>query len=348
MSFMTRVEQLKDKIKSELLSFKPTINVPYYNAQKLLNEIFESNPAIMIYISSLSYTGSLLGGIFKVTYQNTEIPLSEVARAKTEIEIEDILHNAIRSIELQKFVIVNGSVDFQSVYVNFITFYQGFYSNLLGIETQYKSLSNGNLICVCFRFKYRLGRVKLNMMETAVKDKIKSLNGVLFTSDMRPETKAYIAHNYLARTVTYWLKKEANPLEKSYMQSAYGALINRKCVCQGYAEAYKRILNEQGIICEVICGKVRGSTEHHAWNIVSLDGKEYYHIDVTWDSKGGGVKDNKYFGKSDTEMSADRIWTRRTNMICNGRRNILQEAKVQIAKNRSQYISKGIDKNYLE
>ena len=80
----------------------------------------------------------------------------------------------------------------------------------------------------------------------------------------------------------------------------YGALIERKCVCDGYARAFKYIANAAGIECELIQGTATnssGKTENHAWNAVKLNGKWYY-IDVTWDDPiivGKGIVLNKYY-----------------------------------------------------
>lgn len=185
------------------------------------------------------------------------------------------------------------------------------------------------------------------MMERAVDEEIERLGKILFSKDMLPETKAYVAHNYLTKTVKYWLKEEANPLEKSYMQSAYGALINHKCVCQGYAEAYKRFMDSQGIICYVICGKVRGSQEYHAWNVISFDGRKFYHVDVTWDVSDSVRANWKYFCKSDAQMSLTRIWTRKPSVICSSEEDILSIAQRQISSKKLTYIAQGLDSKYF-
>ena len=178
-------------------------------------------------------------------------------------------------------------------------------------------------------------------------NEVKRLGRTLFCAGMPDETKAFIAHNYLASTVAYRFDENVGPLEKSYMQSAYGALINHKCVCQGYAEAYKRILDSQGIPCEVICGKIRKSAEYHAWNAVSFDNKNYYHIDVTWDSQKTGSARYKYYGLSDAALSAERIWNRGSEIICNGKENILQAARLQIAREGDKFAAEGADKKYF-
>ena len=62
--------------------------------------------------------------------------------------------------------------------------------------------------------------------------------------------------------------------------SAYGAIVNGKAVCSGYANAFQYFMNQFGIEGDTISGLANG--ESHGWNYVVLDG-EYYWVDVTWD-----------------------------------------------------------------
>lgn len=56
----------------------------------------------------------------------------------------------------------------------------------------------------------------------------------------------------------------------------YGALVNKKAVCQGIAVGFADLCTDLGLECYV-----EGSTAmNHAWNKVKVDGK-WYHIDVT-------------------------------------------------------------------
>lgn len=135
-------------------------------------------------------------------------------------------------------------------------------------------------------------------------------------------------------------------LERSYKQSAYGALINKKCVCQGYAEAYKRILNEAGIECIVVCGKIKGDLEYHAWNIVVIAGK-CYHVDTTWDSYGFGMKSDEFFCKDDEFFIPTRLWQRNTKYICNAKGNMALQAKQEIRLNERRFALAGIDRRYF-
>ena len=242
---------------------------------------------------------------------------------------------------------IDARIDVKAVYTHFIEVYAAFYSNLVLLE--YVTTAAGvRYKTVKLTFTYRIGRVKLTMMETDVNKKIEELSDTLFCGGMSAEVKAFIAHNYLSKTVTYWRNKDAKPLEKSYMQSAYGALIKNKCVCQGYAEAYKRILDSQGIICEVLCGKVKSSGEYHAWNAVSFNGRDYFHVDVTWDAPQIGEDRYKYYGLRDEDFAGDREWPASAKIACNSSQNILEIARRELARSGSAYIARGADGEYFK
>ncbi len=70
-------------------------------------------------------------------------------------------------------------------------------------------------------------------------------------------------------------------------RSAYGALIDGKTVCSGYAMAYKALCGRLGLECYVITGEQDG--ESHAWNLVKLNGENRY-VDCSFADTGGGSR----------------------------------------------------------
>ena len=64
--------------------------------------------------------------------------------------------------------------------------------------------------------------------------------------------------------------------------TAYGALLDGRAVCQGYALAMMRLLNAVDVETDVVLGT--SSEINHMWNVVKLDG-EYFLLDATWDSE---------------------------------------------------------------
>lgn len=102
------------------------------------------------------------------------------------------------------------------------------------------------------------------------------------------EKELYL-HDWLIQNCAY--DDEAVELHKSDQvraneQNAYGALIEGRAVCEGYARAFQLLCSRLGVTCWVIQGQavdfnVKGNV-NHIWNCVQLDGS-WYHVDVTWD-----------------------------------------------------------------
>lgn len=105
-----------------------------------------------------------------------------------------------------------------------------------------------------------------------------------------------MVHDYLVDNINY-----DSSLSKANIYNIYGALISKECVCEGYARAFKYLLDNLNIPCVLVIGtgtNSQGETENHAWNYVQLNGK-WYAVDTTWDDPvvvGGGEasEESKY------------------------------------------------------
>jgi len=104
-------------------------------------------------------------------------------------------------------------------------------------------------------------------------DTIIKASGV--NSSMSEYQRSKALHDILALNVEY--------IDTANAHNAYGAIVEGKAVCEGYAEAYQYLLYLSGIRSHIITGV--GNSEAHAWNLVRIDG-EYYQTDVTWDDQG--------------------------------------------------------------
>lgn len=96
--------------------------------------------------------------------------------------------------------------------------------------------------------------------------------------DMDVVEKIRYVNNYLIDNMEYDMEFGSN------VYNVYGALIDKRAVCEGYARACKYILDELEIPCIIACGIAKnkaGSTENHAWNYVQVNGT-WYALDVTW------------------------------------------------------------------
>lgn len=98
---------------------------------------------------------------------------------------------------------------------------------------------------------------------------------------------------------------------------SYGALIDGKAVCEGYARAFKLLCDKMGIPALVMVGEadfglaprklfgadlvIDNMNLNHAWNIVYIDG-EWYHFDSTWNDNLG---ESRYTFLTEKEIRKD-------------------------------------------
>ena len=129
----------------------------------------------------------------------------------------------------------------------------------------------------------------------AVSDMVRGISGSMSEYD-----REKLLHDRLAEKVVY-------DGSDTHAHSAYGAMVQGKAVCEGYAKAFQVVLRRAGIQSFLITGSSvnpsTGTSEGHAWNAVRIDGK-YYHVDVTWDDQGDNLF-YAYFNKSTAVIRED-------------------------------------------
>lgn len=87
--------------------------------------------------------------------------------------------------------------------------------------------------------------------------------------------KALAIHDYVCRKIKY---DYVHVNDQSYLNqfTTYGGLFSGVAVCQSYATLYYRLCYENNVPCRVV------TSAEHAWNLVNVDGANYY-VDCTWD-----------------------------------------------------------------
>ena len=330
-----------------MLAFQTSIRFETYdNPSSVVKEAINSNPKIAYYLHSCSVLGAMNRYEIRAQYIHKDTKIGDIFTVNSDTECLRYMCQSVGNYKKKLIVVVKSSVDLSKVANEFHVKHAPFYSNLTRVSTMgYHSY--GDYSVFEFSFDYRIGQVKLNMMEREVDAEVARISKLLFSPGMPVEAKVYLAHNYLASNVLY-RDNNKNSLDSSYTQSAYGALIKKECVCQGYAEAFKRIMDYNGIECDIVCGQIVDSTEYHAWNIISL-GKDdsYYHIDVTWDS-ASGRPGYMYFCKNDSHFIGKRIWNKELNHSCTGRYAVLSLARKYIYQNKNMLLGKGIERKVLD
>lgn len=148
-------------------------------------------------------------------------------------------------------------------------------------------------------------------------------------SNMDDFTKELTLHDWLIKQCVYDRAAYEAVLEERPIQgmeasfSAWGALVEGKAACAGYARAMQLLLGAAGIPCSYLSGTGidpdTGRSFTHAWNVVTIEGKSY-HLDSTWNDQGTwSVQDgqyrfsgegehyisHRYFNQTDRQMALD-------------------------------------------
>ena len=145
-------------------------------------------------------------------------------------------------------------------------------------------------------------------VESAINQIEQTKNQILQNRSENTYDNIKMVHDYLVESIEY-----DTTISQSNIYNVYGALVNGRAVCEGYARSFKYLMDELDIPCTLVIGtgtNSQGETENHAWNYVQLNGN-WYAIDCTWDdpvSSTGYVSQNskyRYFLKGSNDFSKD-------------------------------------------
>ncbi len=131
--------------------------------------------------------------------------------------------------------------------------------------------------------------------------------------------KELALHDWLIAHTEYDTSSMGGDTESKSCMDPYGALVEGKAICLGYATTFKLLMDMAGVECQVVVGASFNSMEDHAWNLVRLDG-EWYGVDPTWNDPilPAGLPedypqregwDHKYFNVDDAKLlESDHQW----------------------------------------
>ena len=115
------------------------------------------------------------------------------------------------------------------------------------------------------------------------------------------EEKAALIYRHLVEGAEYTEEALYDP-SFAAQHTAYGAISERRAVCDGFALAYKYLLNRKGIRCLVIPGT--SFEEPHTWNTAFWSGT-WHESDPTWEVCSDVSGSLIYFDLTTREMNRD-------------------------------------------
>ncbi|MBO4592172.1 MAG: hypothetical protein J5684_06405 [Eubacterium sp.] len=137
------------------------------------------------------------------------------------------------------------------------------------------------------------------------------------TDGMPDYEKELAVHDYLINTCDY----ASSISDEKDEFTAYGVMLNKKAVCEGYARATTLLLKLCNIETELISGKITDyktgevTDEKHVWNLVKIDGK-WYHLDTTWDDPTNDEEGHMYMNLDDSIISQNHEWDKSEYESC--------------------------------
>lgn len=172
---------------------------------------------------------------------------------------------------------------------------------------------NGTSQSISLNFDYLYSTEEARNKIDEFEEKVTQITGNLINPNMSELEKELAFHDYIILNTEY---ETQTITDESY--TVYGALMNGRAVCMGYAKAMQLLLNRVGIDAIYVASPQM----NHGWNIVTIDGQKY-HLDITWNDP---VPDKKgrlrytYFNLNDEQMAVDHVWNTDTYPTCSSNR----------------------------
>ena len=178
-------------------------------------------------------------------------------------------------------------------------------------------------------FEYRFTADEISSMNIASERVAREIMENI-TQNMDDYDKLKYFHDYLVLNCE-------NDTESPYSDTIYGALVQKKALCEGYAKAFSYLCNLAGIENTIVTGE---TTVPHMWNMVKLGGN-WYHVDVTWDNPDDALHKEypdvilyQYFMVTDSVIENNHtIW------------NIPAEPPKANGRNENYFVREGTDIN---
>ncbi len=202
--------------------------------------------------------------------------LSELKKMKNSAALVAAYQKIVSAAEAgTKDVPMDGSLTADEIVTVFFYYREDYPQHFWVDGTVSHRTQNGAVVQVTL--SYNMTGDMLSQAKQKFSQEVQSLMSIAATGANDYE-RELLLHDALAKRVVYRDGKHAH--------DAYGAIVEKQAVCEGYARAFQYVLYQAGIQCLIAEGSgispSTGKAEPHAWNVARIDG-QYYHVDLTWD-----------------------------------------------------------------
>lgn len=314
-----------DDFAAALGSFQEEITVPVRDFDALMQETFSRYPELFLYYGGCTYLSVPDGLELTVTYQNTQVPREEIRVVGSGDELMAVLGLAMADKEQAGiYVAYERGLSLSNEEINALMdrLYQDYYLLWMGLYNYtYSGQENQSWGMRWHEFTLRYWEDAdadtLSRWRDGTEQALLQLSSTLFAQDMPDYYKALLIHDYLVDTCRY----DQEDLVRTDWENhiPYGALVDGSCVCQGYAESARLLLDAAGVENVCVTGTAGGG--NHMWNALQLGG-EWYMMDITWDdpttTDGSDIKRYDYFNVTSSQLAQDHQWEAADFPDCTG------------------------------
>jgi transglutaminase/protease-like cytokinesis protein 3 len=162
-----------------------------------------------------------------------------------------------------------------------------------------------------YRASSALTESQIKSLMTKTSKKVSSIAKKIIKTNMSSTQKLQAIHDYLVKNCVYDEGVNTSGYDNAY--TAYGCLIEKSAVCQGYTAAFNLLAAKAGITSINVSGVAKGG--NHGWNMVKI-GSSIKYVDVTWDDplpdQGSKAKVRQtYFLVTQSVMAKDHTWNKK-------------------------------------
>ncbi len=256
---------------------------------RAVNEITESTPIGAYAVSSMTYDYSRIVSYYEIhiniSYQHTQEELAAITYVTDTDAVRAALQDAMENYSSRLVLQIGSYTSFdldaavEEIYLTYPEFVLELPETSMELYPE-----TGSQRIMEIKFSYTHTAQELSEYQEILAEKLESLTWV-YGNSSTDMTKAKRLYKRIGRSGEL---EQLQTGTHSLTGSAYGALIDGYATCYGYAQAYRLLMENCGVSCEIVTGWKNGAT--HYWCLAELDG-DYYYIDPSLAVSGQGTDD---------------------------------------------------------
>jgi heme exporter protein D len=305
-------ESSVDTITNAMKEFQTEITLKSDGVEEAFREAFEENPQLFYYFGGIdSPASSGKKRDITISYLYTDVPWDSIFVVNNDTDLYNAIGLAlVDTLTEVHMVITDSTITTEDIVETIDQWKDDNYLVYMGFDEAYANVKSAEISAwtgCTLTLSYTEDPATVQEWRQATEDKVLELCQSLFALDMPDYQRELLIHDYIIEHCTYEETADDNA-----QYTAYGALVEGKAVCEGYAQAAQLLFSAAGLESYYVEGA--GTSVDHAWNCVQIE-DQYYWVDLTWDDPvpdvetgGTEILDHSYFNLTDSQLNEDHSW----------------------------------------